>query len=288
MKTASARIYSATCVAVSVAAALLCSPAHPAGTNPPTGTTPVVAERLTRPQKIEELVGYLGYGGDIKHTDAAIPYLAANVAPSDTSWNKTHRRWQTVSALIGHDLRDDAQEAFAETEAAIVQSAERALSDGVVSEDLDAALAFFRSTTGRRFLELQNSLIDLSIEIGLEHDTGARVSVENFDARRHVLELWLPIVFLRSIYGPQTADRAVDAAYQKYSRLRGPELDALAQRYAEDLPLFEKFTQAASFGRIINAAKETGQGLSAPNLSAFFAAEAKRHASDWHAAYLGS
>jgi len=286
LKTDPARLHRTTCIAVMVAAALLGSPAHPAGTDPPTGANPVAAERLTRPQKIEELVGYLGYGGDIKHTDVAIPYLAANVAPSDTSWNKTHRRWQTVSALIGRDLRDDAQEAFAESEAAIVQSAKRALSDGVVSEDLDAALAFFRSTTGRRFLELQNSLIDLSIEVGLEQDIGAEVSVENLDARRHVLELWLPILFLRSIYGPQTADRAVDAAYQKYSRLRGPQLDALAQRYAEDLPSFAKFAGSVSFGRIIDAAKETGQGLSAPNLLAFFAAEAKRHASDWHAAYL--
>jgi hypothetical protein len=289
LKTAPARIYAATCVAVVVAAALLGSPAYPADTNPPTGANPVAAEqRLTRPQKIEELVGYLGYGGDLKHTDAAIPYLAANVAPGDASWNKTHRRWQTVSALIGRDLREDAQEAFAESEAAIVHSAERALTDGVVSEDLDAALGFFRSATGRRFLELQNSLIDLSLEVSLEQDTGAEVSVENFDARRRVLELWLPVVFLHSIYGPQAADRAVDAAYQKYSRLRGPQLDALAQRYAADLPLFENFTRSVSFGRIIGAAKETGQGLSAPNLSAFFAAEAKRHASDWHAAYLCS
>jgi len=254
--------------------------------NPPASANPPAADRLTRPQNIEELVGYLGYGGDIKHTDAAIPFLAANVAPNDASWNKTHRRWQTVSALIGRDLRDDAQEAFAESEAAIVQSAQRALSDGVVSEDLDAALAFFRSTTGRRFLELQNSLIDLSIEVGLAQDTGAGVSVENFDARRRVLESWLTIVFLRSIYGAQTADRVVDAAYQKYSRLRGPELDALAQRYAEDLPSFERFTGSVSFGRIIGAAKEAGQGLSVPNLSAFFATEAKRHVSDWHAAYV--
>ena len=288
LQTEPARIYRASCVAVMVAAALLGSPARPQGTNPPAGAKAVAAERLTPPQKIEELVGYLGYGGDIKHTDAAIPYLAAHVAPSDTSWNKTHRRWQTVSALIGRDLRDDAQEAFAESEAAIVRSAERALSDGVVSADLDAALAFFRSTTGRRFLELQNSLIDLSIEVGLEQDTGAEVSVENLDARRHVLEMWLPVVFVRSIYGPQTAERAVDAAYPKYSRLRGPQLDALAQRYAEDLPLFAKFIGSDSFGRIIRAATETGQALPAPNLSAFFAAETKRHASEWHAAYLCS
>jgi len=286
VKTDPARIYRATCIAVLIAAALPGPPAHPAGTSPQAGANPAAAEGLTRPQKIEELVGYLGYGGDIRHTDAAIPYLAANVAPSDSSWNKTHRRWHAVSALIGRDLRDDAQAAFAESEAAIVQSAERALSDGVVSEDLDAALAFFRSTTGRRFLELQNSLIDLSIEVGLEQDTGAEVSVENLDARRHVLELWLPVVFVRSIYGSQAAERAVDAAYQKYSRLRGPQLDALAQRYAEDLPLFARFTGSVSLGRIIGAAKETGQGLSAPNLPAFFAAETKRHASDWHAAYL--
>lgn len=275
-------------VALLLAAALSGSPAWPESLNEPASANPNAAARLTRPQKIAELVVDLGYGDDIKHTDAAIPLLAANVAPGDPSWNRTHRQWPAVSALIGRNLREDAEAAFAETEAAIVQSAQRALSDGVVSDDLDAALAFFHSTTGRRFLELQHTITDMSIEVGLEQDTGATVSVENLDARRHVLELWLPIVFLRSIYGPQAADRAVDAAYQKYSRLRGPELDLLAQRYAEDLPSFEQFTRSVAFGRVINAAKETGQGLSAPNLSAFFATEVKRHASEWHAAYAGS
>jgi len=277
-------------VAAAIAvAALLGSAAHPAGPGAPAGeANPPAAARQTRPQQIEELIAYLGYGGETKHIDVAIPYLAANVAPSDPTWNKTHPRWRAVSALVGRNLHDDAQEAFAEPEAAIVRNAVRAMSDGVVREDLEGALAFFRSRTGRHFLELQNSLIDLSIEVSLEKDTEAGVTVENLDARKRVLDLWLPIVFIRAIYGPQSADRTIDAAYQKYSRLRGPQLDALAQRFAEDLPEFEKFAQSASFGRIIEAERRAEEQTPAPNLPAFFAAEAKRHASDWHAAYLGS
>lgn len=248
---------------------------------------PVTVEHRTRAEKIEELAGDLGYGGDIKHTDAAVPYLAAQVAPGDSTWNEKHSHWRAVSALIGRDLRDDAQAAFAETEGAIVENATHALSDGVVTEDLDAALAFFRSAIGHRFLALQDALIDLSIEVGLEHDSGAGVTVENFDARRRVLQLWLPIVFVRALYGPETADRTLEVSFQKYSRLRGPQLDALAQRYGEDLPLFEQFIGSSSLRRIITAAKEARNGPPPADLSAFFAAEARRHALEWQAAVRG-
>ena len=232
---------------------------------------------------------YLGYGGDTKHIDVAIPYLATNIAPTDPAWNRTHPRWAEVCALIRHNLHDDAQEAFAEAEAAVARSAERAMMDGVVAEDLDAALTFFRSATGRHFLELQNALIDLSIEVGLERDTEASSpSVENFDSRRRVLDMWLPIVFMRAMYGPNFADRAIDSAYRRYSRLRGAQLDALAERFAADMPQFEQFTRSVSFTRIMKAEKEAQQLTPPPDLPAFFAAEAKRHAADWHAAYQGS
>ena len=290
------RILSAAFVAVLIAAAGPAPAAHSAATSaPPAGATPpaeasaAAAPRLTRVQKIEELVGYLGYKSDAQHIDVAIPYLAADVAATDPAWNHTHPRWSAVSALIRRNLHADAQEALVDPEAAVARSAQQALMDGVVGEDLDAALAFFRSTTGRHFLELQDALIDLGIEVGLEQDTqAARPSVENFDARRRVLEMWLPIVFMRAMYGPNFADRAIDSAYQKYSRLRGAQLDALAERFAADLPQFEQFTRSASFHRIMDAQKEAGRQTPAPNLATFFATEAKRHASEWHAAYQGT
>jgi len=89
--------------------------------------------------------------GDIKHVDAAVPYLTANTSPNDSSWNSTNPRWRPVSALIGRTLRADAEAQFSEAEAAIVENAVRAMSDGVVREDLDAALAFFRSPAGTGF-----------------------------------------------------------------------------------------------------------------------------------------
>jgi len=253
----------------------------------PLKADPPPAARQTRQQKIAELTADLGYGDDIKHVDAAIPYLARNVAPTDPAWNSTHRRWAAVCAMIKPNLRDDAERAFAETEASIVENAEHALNDGAVGGDLDGALAFFRSVPGRHYLELQNVLTDMSIGISLDSDAPATgVSVENLDARKRLLELWLPIVFVRAIYPPQIADRSLDASYEKFSKLRGAQLDALAQRYADELPQFEAFIQTASFGRIINAEKLAGQATPAPNLSDFFAAEARRHASEWHAAYL--
>jgi hypothetical protein len=189
--------------------------------------------------------------------------------------------------MIKSNLRDDAEQAFAETEASIVENAEHALNDGAVGGDLDGALAFFRSNPGRDYLELQNVLTDMSIGISLDSDADATgVSVENLDARKRLLELWLPIVFIRAIYPPQIADRSIEASYEKFSKLRGAQLDALAQRYADELPQFEAFIQTASFGRIINAEKLAGQATPPPNLSDFFAAEARRHASEWHAAYL--
>jgi len=265
-------------VAVLTAAAISLSPLK---ADPP---PPV---RQTRAQKIAELTADLGYGADIKHVDAAIPYLAKNVAPADPTWNSTHRRWAAVCAMIKSNLRDDAEQAFAEAEASIVENAEHALNDGAVGGDLDGALAFFRSNPGRHYLELQNVLTDMSIGISLDSDADATgVSVENLDARKRLLELWLPVIFIRAIYPPQIADRSIEASYEKFSQLRGAQLDALAQRYADELPQFEAFIQTASFGRIINAEKLAGKATPAPNLSDFFAAEARRHASEWHAAYL--
>jgi len=265
-------------VAVLTAAAISLSPLK---ADPP---PPV---RQTRAQKIAELTADLGYGADIKHVDAAIPYLAKNVAPADPTWNSTHRRWAAVCAMIKSNLRDDAEQAFAEAEASIVENAEHALNDGAVGGDLDGALAFFRSNPGRHYLELQNVLTDMSIGISLDSDADATgVSVENLDARKRLLELWLPVIFIRAIYPPRIADRSIEASYEKFSQLRGAQLDALAQRYADELPQFEAFIQTASFGRIINAEKLAGQATPAPNLSDFFAAEARRHASEWHAAYL--
>ena len=243
--------------------------------------------RLTRSQKIAELTADLGYGAEIKHVDVAIPYLARNVAPTDPMWNSTHRRWAAVCAVIKPNLHDDAEQAFAETEASIVAGAEHALNDGAVGDDLDGALAFFRSAPGRHYLELQSVLTDMSIGISLEKEADATgISVENLDTRKRLLELWLPIVFIRAVYPPQAAERSIDAAYEKFSKLRGPQLDAAAQRFADDLPQIEAFIRSASFGRIINAEKLAGQQTPAPDLSAFFAAEARRHASEWHAAYL--
>jgi hypothetical protein len=127
----------------------------------------------------------------------------------------------------------------------------------------------------------------MSIGISLDKTPdGTGVSVENLDTRRRLLELWLPIVFIRAIYPPQSADRSIDAAYENFSKLRGSQLDAVAQRFADDLPQFEAFIRTASFGRIINAEKLIGQATPPPNLGAFFADEARRHASEWHAAYL--
>jgi hypothetical protein len=242
----------------------------------------------TRPQKIRELVADLGYGADIKHVDAAVPYLTAHVAPNDPTWNSTHPRWRSVSALIGRNLRSDADAQFSETEAAFVENAVRAMSDGVVREDLDAALAFFRSPTGRRFLDLQQSLFNLSIEVSLERETVAgSPSVENLDARKRVLGLWLPLVFIRVMSGPETADRAMDGPYQSFSRLRARELDVLARQYAEDLPQSEQFLQSASFRRIVDAEEAAEHKTPEPDFTTFFAAEAKRHASEWQAAFRG-
>ncbi len=258
----------------------------PSGAGMGTGPAPASsAASSTRPQKIRELVADLGYGADIQHVGAAVPYLTANVAPSDPTWNSSNPRWHSVSALIGRDLRTDAEAQFSESETAIVENAVRAMSDGVVREDLDAALTFFRSPAGHRFLDLQRSLIDLSIEVNLERQTvSGTPSVENLDARKRVLGSWLPIVFIRVMYGPETADRAMDAPYQSFSRLRASQLDALAREYAEDLPQFEQFLQSASFRRIVEAQKEAEHKTPEPDFATFFAAEAKQHAAEWQAA----
>lgn len=254
----------------------------------PTDPDPLGIASTSRPQKIQELVTDLGYGADIKHVDAAVPRLTADVAAGDPTWNDTHPRWRAVSALIRRDLRADADAQFSEAEAAIVDNAVRAMSDGVIHEDLDAALTFFRSATGRRFLELQRSLVDMSIEVNLERNAASGgPSVENLDARKGVLGMWLPIVFIRVMYGPETAERALDAAYQSFSRVRGPALDALARRYAEDMPQFEQFLQSAAFRRIVAAEKAAEHKTTEPDLATFFAEEARQHASQWRGAYRG-
>jgi hypothetical protein len=94
-------------------------------------------------------------------------------------------------------------------------------------------------------------------------------------------------VFIRVMYGPEMADRAMEAPYQSFSRLRGPQLDTVARQYAEDLPQFEQFLQSASFRRIVNAEKAAEHKTPEPDFAAFFAAEAKQHASEWQAASRG-
>lgn len=241
----------------------------------------------TRPQKIAEIAADLGYGADTKHIDAAVPYLAKNAVTGDSTWTSAHPRWQAVCALIRQNLHEDAEAAFGETEAAIVDHAQHALNDSVDNADLDQVLAFFRSASGRRYLELQSSLTDMSIEIGLDDESGAGEStVENLDARRHVVQLWLPIVFIRVMYQDPSAELTLNSAYERFARKRGSQLDALVKRYAPELAQFEAFVNSESFARILNAEKHAARDMPAPNLSAFFAAEGVKHAAAWRAAAL--
>jgi len=241
----------------------------------------------TRPQKIAELTADLGYGEDLKHVDAAVPYLAKNAVTGDSTWSPAHPRWAAACALIRQNLRDDAQAAFGETEAAIVDHAQHALDDSVDTADLDAVLAFFRSPPGRRYLELQSALTDMSIEIGLDDEPAPGPNiVENLDERRHVVQQWLPIVFLRVMYQDPSAELTLNSVYERFARKRGPQLDALAKRYASEIAKFDAFTDSESFAKVLNAEKHAAKDLPSPNLAAFFSAEATKHALAWRAAAL--
>ena len=240
--------------------------------------------RQNHPQKVAELAADLGYGSELKHIAAAVPYLAKNVLPNDSAWNSANARWPAVCTLIRQNLRDDAQEAFAVTEAAIVDKAEHVLNDAVSDAQIDATLAFFKSAAGRHFLELQDSMTEMSVEVGLDGDPGTGNVVDNLDARKRVLQLWLPVVFIHVMYPPSSADWAVDTVYQQFAKKRGQQLDALAQRYADELGQFEAFVKSENFNKIIEAEKATGQDTPSPNLTIFFSDEARKHAAQWHAA----
>jgi hypothetical protein len=250
---------------------------------------PPGGEAHARVRKIAELTADLGYGTEFKHVDAAIPYLAELAGQNDPAWKPSHPRWNDVCAEIGQNLHDDAQQAFAENEQTIVQGAERAFNENLSGEDLDAALAFFRSPLGRRFLELQDALMDISIEATLAKDTGPTTPPSDvIDARKRVLDLWLPIIFIRAAYPAQSADQAINRALDNISSLRGPKLDATARRFADDLSPFESFIKSPTLGKIAEAKKNAaGQATPAPDLSAFFSAEAKKHGAEWRAAYFG-
>jgi len=242
---------------------------------------------LTRPQKIADLVADLGYGRDTEHIDAAVPYLAKNALADNPGWGPSNPRWPAVCDLIRENLREDAQAAYGETEAAIVDTARHALSDSAELADIDAALAFFKSLPGRHFLELQNSLTDMSVEVGLDDaPDAAGNAVDNLDARRRLLQLWLPIVFIRIMYQGPTAELTLNATYDRFARKRGAQLDALSQRYGGELARFEAFLDTDSFAKILIAEKHASKQIQTPNLSLFFGEEARKHAADWRAAAL--
>jgi len=152
-------------LAACIAAAVGLAPGPLRADSPPGG-------RQNHPQKVAELTADLGYGSELKHIDAAVPYLARNVLPNDPAWNSTNARWPAVCTLIRQNLRDDAQEAFAGTEAAIVDKAEHVLNDSVSDAQIDGTLAFFKSAPGRHFLELQDSMTEMSVAVGLDSDPG--------------------------------------------------------------------------------------------------------------------
>jgi hypothetical protein len=264
-------------LAACIAAAVGLAPGPLRADSPPGG-------RQNHPQKVAELTADLGYGSELKHIDAAVPYLARNVLPNDPAWNSTNARWPAVCTLIRQNLRDDAQEAFAGTEAAIVDKAEHVLNDSVSDAQIDGTLAFFKSAPGRHFLELQDSMTEMSVAVGLDSDPGTGSVVDNLDARKRVLQLWLPVVFIRVMYPPSSADWAVDTVYQQFAKKRGQQLDALAQRYADDLAQFEAFVKSDNFNKIMDAEKSTGQDTPSPNLTTFFSDEARKRAAQWHAA----
>jgi len=247
------------------------------------------SESHARTKKIAELTTDLGYGGEFNHVDAAIPYLAALAGPGDPTWKPGHPRWNEVCATIGQTLRDDAQMTFAENERSIVQGAERSLDATLSDGNLEASLAFFRSPVGHRFLELQNALVDVSIEATLAKDTSApSMPPDAGDARRRMLDVWLPIVFIRAFYPPQSADQVVNEVLQRFSTLRGARMDALAKRHAEDMPQYETYLKSPAFVAIIEAQRGADQHTPAPDLSAFFVAEGKKHGQEWRAAYFGT
>jgi exonuclease III len=250
----------------------------------PLRADPPPVARQNHPQKVAEVAADLGYGSELKHIAAAVPYLAKNVLPNDSTWNSTNARWPAVCTLIRQNLRDDAQEAFSGTEAAIVEKAEHVLNDAVSDAQIDATLAFFKSAPGRHFLELQESMTEMSVEVGLDGDPGTGNVVDNLDSRKRVLQLWLPVVFIHVMYPPSSADWAVDTVYQQFAKKRGQQLDALAQRYADELAQFEAFVKSDNFNKIIDAEKQTGQDTPSPNLATFFSDEARKRAAQWHAA----
>jgi hypothetical protein len=267
------------------AAALLTAAMAGLAAAPPTG--PSAGVRQTRPQKIAELTADLGYGGEAKHVDAAIPYLAKRVLPNDPAWGPADRHWPAVCALIGRNLHEDAAASFDETEAIIAAGAEHALNASATDETLDDALAFFRSPAGHDYQAMQNSFNDLSIDPSPAPAQSADdASADQAAARRRVLALWLPMAFIRAIFPAQYADRAVAVTYEQLSKRHGPEFDALAQRHAGELAQFETFIQSAAFAAIIDAERRAGQETPPPDFAAFFAAEAKKHSAAWRAAAL--
>jgi hypothetical protein len=251
-----------------------------------------------RAHRIAELRGYLNVAATGYEYDTLVPLLERKVAPQDRGWKPGHPRWVAVSEAILRDLHHDLDAAGLRAQQAVTAIWDRALDSSVPERDLNALLGFYHSARGRRYCALQRQLDALASSathqaLGLTSEASATpgagalpASAEVTAARQRLLGLSLNALLSGSL--PQ-GDAARDLLGRMILATQGRELDALALRYRRDLVRFQGFNRSGALRGVVLASGLAAAAWTSAGelreLQALTAAEWRRRAPEWRAAY---
>jgi len=233
---------------------------------------------LTAPQEQSSVLARL-LGGDILSRKQLATVISAttetlvrqNLRALDPALRLSDEQRHTLSARLATDIRPEVEHAIRSVD---LHTQTDLLADclarRISTTDSHALVAFYRSTTGRHYLEFSAQLDGL-VGAGLSQIASHPVSFNRSQMsdsallakRRRLIEMSTPVLQLQSAVdakGPHIS-AAADLAIEFLSIESGTKFDQLAQRYAAELPAFSDFQRTRGFQQQIRAESAWSQGL---------------------------
>jgi ankyrin repeat protein len=233
------------------------------------------------------------------------------IAPDDPGWKRSNPRWVALFNTVKQDLTHDVEPALEASLADGVRELGGVLEARLTAGDVRQLLAFYRSDRGQRYIAFQKQIGAIQAQ-GIAQLTAGLMgagaspapsdgpSKDRLNARRRVLtNSWGSLIVsgaLSSALGPTSNTQEpgpgdfLNAVSDVAARTHGPEIDALEQRYASDLPQFEAFHRSPAAKSLLSAMKAAFQQAAArPEASAPFKDALERsiaqHTPSWRAMY---
>lgn len=263
-------------ISVLLSAAMAALAAQP----PATGDS-ATSVKAAKVQKIVDAMSFSIQPGGISLTGSDLSQLdttlgptaesyAAELDPANKVWNRTHPKWLKVVESIKGDVRSSMLAKISELATRTMATIRDEFSSRVTESDLNAALAFFESPEGKRYLAFERAL-DVIVSDGMKSlmlmvaqnrkiNPPKTPSEAALKERTRLLGLSNFYLITQAQFEQAKAARRDTSGFAAagfmmgmIASLKDEALDGLSRTFSEDLGRFEEFQQSPD-GKRFNAA----------------------------------